>query len=253
MIAATVCLWESSICSLTILEKSSWLHKTSCLIVWKSSPPSLENEKKGIMKLSTAFNIILSVTTLAIAKASANVSGKNAASRLRGETGSTRHLNPLKKSAKASAVETTVEEKAFDVRLQEGATYSLFEHGMIEVFVECGTSEVRVTAVVTNDSTEDTMSTFGDSQCEGAFSYSVPPLDSVELELWDVSSTGNDIDDSAVGTSMGFYVGLDGETTIGLQRDNANALADYGDNVNCVFMGVFHMFFNEPGEVILAA
>jgi hypothetical protein len=70
-----------------------------------------------------------------------------------------------------------------------------------------------------------------------------------------VDWTGNNVDVGAVGTSIGFYVGLDGETTIGLQRNDAIDLAAYGDNVNCVFMGGFlHIIvFNKPGEVILAS
>jgi hypothetical protein len=248
------------------------------------------------MKLSTAFNI-LSVTTLAIANASA----ANKAIR-RGETG-TRHLSSKKGDKKGGRTEH------FDVRLQTGATYSLFEHGPIEVFVECSPQDapdsVVLRAVVTNDSKDDALSLFG-SIAEQGFLYTLLPEDdshSHEMHVWppvewsdpvtpvedewsgpvtpvedpvDPVDPGDDwsgtigrgplglvvwrVDDEgiqdaplgAVGTSTGYYVGIDGDTAIGLQRNDADALCAYGDNVNCVFMGSFRTSFDKPGEVILA-
>jgi hypothetical protein len=96
---------------------------------------------------------------LAVAKAPANIGWKNAASRCHGGEKGTHHR--YLKSKKVATFETTAEKKAFDVRLTTGTTYSIFTHGPIEIFVDCGTDAVTVSAMVTNDSTEDTMGTFG--------------------------------------------------------------------------------------------
>jgi hypothetical protein len=206
------------------------------------------------MKLSTAFNI-LSVTTLAIANASA----ANAARRrgVRGETG-TRDLKPKSKVGKKGS---GLIEKNFDVRLEAGATYSIFEHGPIEVFVNCNMYGVSISAVVTNDSEENGLGTFGRRfGKKGGFLAFINVLDSYEEKyLWLVSDSGIDRSgEVAVSTSTGYYVGLDTDTAIGLHQqesddaDKRATLAAYGDNVKCVFVGRFHMSFNKPGEVIEA-
>jgi hypothetical protein len=80
------------------------------------------------MKLSTMFTI-LAVTSLAIAKASANdVGEKHVASLLRDEEGT----HQLKKKRKPQFM-TMV----FDVRLPLETETSLFQHGQMEVVAYC--------------------------------------------------------------------------------------------------------------------
>lgn len=71
--------------------------------------------------------------------------------------------------------------------------------------------------------------------------FEVGPLLSGETytqqEVFSVSSAGNRIDQGGVMTGSGYYLGWDGESTLGVQRTNATRLAAFGEDVNCVFAG----------------
>jgi hypothetical protein len=78
---------------------------------------------------------------------------------------------------------------------------------------------------------------------------------------------------AAIGTSTGYYVSLDGETAIGLvdRKDGVrpdlvdilpdlvdiglvdaskDGLPEYGEDIDCVFMGVFTMFKNKAPKFV---
>jgi hypothetical protein len=196
------------------------------------------------MKLSTMFTI-LSVASLAFAKADVNVGGNDVASDLRGGKG-TRQLKKKKKNK--------FETKAIDVRLQKGASTSLVKYGPIEVFVQCDGDALVFLAEVRNDSS-DTMGVFGESYT-GVFSASVGAFDEdtskdlLKVPFGYAKGVGNMDGMAAIGTSTGYYVSLDGETAIGLV-DPFGGLPAYGEDVVCVFMGVFTMFKKQAPKVVL--
>jgi hypothetical protein len=177
------------------------------------------------MKLATMFTL-LSVTILAIARA---------------ENG-TRQLLKKKKKKK-----NKFKTKAIDVRLQVGASTSLLKHGPIELFVQCVVpTHITIFVVVRNDS-NDEMGVFGENQF-GGFSDSVDHLDFKDFPFADFYDTGNVNGMASIGTSTGFYLSLDGETAIGLI---GAGLSEYGEDVDCVFMGVFTMFKKKAPKVVL--
>jgi hypothetical protein len=182
------------------------------------------------MKLATVFTI-LSVTILAIAKA---------------ENG-TRQL--VKKKKKKNKFMT----KAVDMRLQTSALTSLLKHGPIELFVECHPALLVFYAKVRNDSS-DTMGVFGEVS-GGGISFSIDAFDDetyIFAVLANFVGVGNLNGVAAIGTSTGFYLSLDGETAIGLIDLSGTGLAEYGEDIGCVFMGVFTMFKKKAPKVVLA-
>ena len=131
-------------------------------------------------------------------------------------------------------------------------TQELFSFGPITVSVECQANAVVMSAVVENESEDDSLQTFGEADDFGDFLQIVSPDTTFALELLRVQNNDIiDIDRGALGTSTGHYIGWDARSTGGV-RDNVVDLAPFGENVDCIFTGTLNTFFLEPPEVTLA-
>jgi len=149
-------------------------------------------------------------------------------------------------------------------KLDAGETRTIFQSGPIKVDAGCGggtpatqtdicDDESEVCLGVTLEYDEDIL-VFGDMEMDGVMSK--PPINSdtqVLLagdvytgELWDVSRSGNDIDDGAIWTSTGHYFGWNGDSLIGVQRDGGLSIV----GGNCIIAGVINYVIPAFGESV---
>ena len=55
------------------------------------------------------------------------------------------------------------------------------------------------------------------------------------------STSGNGPGDGGFVSASGYYVGWDGESTIGVHTGNVASLALFGDGINCVIVGLLQL------------
>ena len=143
--------------------------------------------------------------------------------------------------------------------LATGETVTVYEAGPIKVEAFCGDdidpvcdfADGEVCLVLTLFDANEDLQVFGD--IEDDFGLDNPPIVNNVLpkgmeykeEMWDVgfdSDSGNDTDDGAVWIG-GYYLGWDGDSFIGLQRDDGLLIGG-----NCQIAGVFNYFIPKDHE-----
>jgi len=155
-------------------------------------------------------------------------------------------------------------------KLDAGETRTVFQSGPIKVDAGCGggtsatqsdicSSYGEVCLGLTLEYGEDIL-VFGEIKDDCGIDDS--PINSNQVlpagqvyknEIWDVSGddyySGNDIDSGAVWTSTGHYLGWDGDSLIGVQRDiSAGGLSIVGGN--CIIAGVINYVIPAFGESV---
>lgn len=94
-------------------------------------------------------------------------------------------------------------------------TFPFVKEGPLALSVRCEENEIALEATITNAGST-VLSCYGTSEDEDPFNVDILPGQSFAIvDFWDASSTDNDIDESSVFCSNGFYFGLDGERTAG--------------------------------------
>jgi len=135
--------------------------------------------------------------------------------------------------------------------LATGETVTVYEAGPIKVEASCGgicDGSGEVCLVLTLFDANEDLQVFGDIQGDSGLndppiSNNVLPKNTVDKEqMWDVSSSGNDEGDGAVWIG-GYYLGWDGDSFIGLQRDGGLLIGG-----NCQIAGVFNYFIPKDHE-----
>ena len=141
--------------------------------------------------------------------------------------------------------------------LDAGEVVTVYEAGPIKVEASCGgtgeggicNEDGEVCLVLTLFDANEQLQVFGQLNSDGGLD-DPPIVDNVlpanteyKGEMWDVSSSGNEIDDGGVWAG-GYYLGFDGDTFLGLRR--SGGLQVIGGN--CQIAGVFNVVVPEDEE-----
>ena len=140
--------------------------------------------------------------------------------------------------------------------LDTGDTVTVYQAGPIKVEASCGgtgqggiCSNGEVCLILTLFDANEQLQVFGDIRADSGLDDE-PIVDNVlpanteyKKKLWEVSTSGNDTNNGGVWIG-GYYLGYNGDSFLGLQRDGG--LQVIGGN--CALAGVFNVFVPEDGE-----
>lgn len=146
-----------------------------------------------------------------------------------------------------------------DVRLAGFEVAELFTFGPFTAKARCTTGSpldrmVEIVIEVNNESEDEDLTVYGERP-DGTFLAVLSPGDDGEESLlWSEARQGNSPDVGFLSSDSGYHIGIDGDSTIGIQRNDEARLAEFGDDINCVMKGTFTTFYQKPEQkdVVLA-